>query len=326
MVAPFTRRRVIAITAAAAGLELVPPHRFALAHDRPALWRGVILGAPASLQIHHPDPAGAQRLIDLAATEARRLERIFSLYQPDSTLAELNRRGVLLAPPAELVDLLLQCRRHHELTAGLFDPTVQPLWQLYTRHFSEVGPNGDGPPQAAIDAALANVGLANVIVDRDRIAFRRRGMGLTLNGIAQGYITDRVVGLLRRHGIAHSLVDMGEIRAIGARPEGMPWTVDIAGTAESVSIVDRAVATSAGDGYRFDSAGRFNHIFSPSTGRSPDPARSVTVVTDMATDADALSTAFSLMTEAAARDFMRRCPIGEARFAALATPLRENHL
>ena len=40
-------------------------------------------------------------------------------------------------------------------------------------------------------------------------------MGLTLNGINQGYATDRVVEILRSEGIEHSLVDMGESRGVG---------------------------------------------------------------------------------------------------------------
>jgi FAD:protein FMN transferase len=47
----------------------------------------------------------------------------------------------------------------------------------------------------------------------------------TLNGIAQGYVTDKIVDLLRGQGIDHSLVDMDETRAIGARADGHPLTV-----------------------------------------------------------------------------------------------------
>ena len=51
---------------------------------------------------------------------------------------------------------------------------------------------------------------------------RQSGMGVTLNGIGQGYITDRVVDLLRAGGIEHALVDMGKTRAIGGHPTGGP--------------------------------------------------------------------------------------------------------
>ncbi|WP_407159486.1 FAD:protein FMN transferase [Bradyrhizobium sp. STM 3557] len=107
--------------------------------------------------------------------------------------------------------------------------------------------------------------------------------------------------LLRARGVAHSLVDMGETRAIGSRPDGRPWEVGVvdpvvAGRTEAVlPIVDRAVSTSGAYGFQFDAAGRFNHLSDPRTGACADRYRSVTTVSRNATAADALSTAFSLM-------------------------------
>ena len=92
----------------------------------------------------------------------------------------------------------------------------------------------------------------------DRVALIRHGAAITLNGIAQGYATDRVVDMLRQAGLSTTLVNMGEIRAIGARPDGAPWRVGLAdpdrpgALTETVDLVDRAVATSAGAGFRFD--------------------------------------------------------------------------
>jgi thiamine biosynthesis lipoprotein len=140
-----------------------------------------------------------------------------------------------------------------------------------------------------------------MLVSPDRIAFSRQGMALSLNGIAQGYITDRVVALLRTNGIDHSVVNMGESRALGARPDDLPWQVGIVDPdqpsriGETISIVDRAVATSGSYGFRFDAQGRFSHLFNPKTGLSPNLYRSVTVIASSATAADALSTAFSNM-------------------------------
>ena len=49
------------------------------------------------------------------------------------------------------------------------------------------------------------------------------GMAITLNGIAQGYITDRVADLLRNEGFDQAMVDLGEWRALGSHPDGRPW-------------------------------------------------------------------------------------------------------
>ena len=138
--------------------------------------------------------------------------------------------------------------------------------------------------------------------DADRVALTRRGAGITLNGVAQGYATDRVVDTLRKAGLSTTLVNMGEIRAIGSRPGGAPWRVGLADPdapgvfTETIDLIDRAVATTAGAGFRFDPAGRFTHLFDPATGRSPALYRTVSVIAPTATEADALSTAFSLMS------------------------------
>ena len=98
-------------------------------------------------------------------------------------------------------------------------------------------------------------------------------MALTLNGIAQGYITDRIVELVRNEGITSSLVNMGEDRVIGAKLDGSGWRIGLAssGMATSldgvVTIIDRAVATSSAAGFHFDAGGRFGHILDPRPGR-----------------------------------------------------------
>ncbi len=284
----LTRRRALGLLAAAAGLPLVL--RASRATAEVVSWHGRALGAPATLVVHHPDRRAAERLVAAAAAELARLEGIFSLYRRDSALSELNRAAALAAPPPELVAILDDCRRYHALTGGAFDPTVQPLWRLYAAHFA-AGGGPDGPPAAALAEARAAVGLDAVHASGDRVVLGRPGMALTLNGIAQGWITDRVVDLLRAGGVTTTLVDMGEIRGLG--PE--PWRVGIAGSDAIVALKDRAIATSAAAGFAFDPAGRFTHIIDPRTGATPRRYARLTVVAPTAAAADALSTGFSLI-------------------------------
>ncbi len=294
------RRRVIGIAAAAAGLALLPFGRSADAGAQLVEWRGMALGAVARLLIHHHDRAAAERIIGRAVAEVARLEALFSLYRPDSVLMQLNRQGFLVAPPPEFLDLIEASRAWHATTGGAFDPSVQPLWALYATHFAQG--RTDGPTASAVERALRKVGFADILANRDRIAFRRRGMALTLNGIAQGYITDRVVALLRAEGIERSFVDMGEGRALGPRPDGTPWQVAIAvpdapeRDGKRVAIVDRAIATSAISGFRFDTAGQYNHLLDPRSGASATRYRSVSVIAPTATAADAFSTACNLLS------------------------------
>jgi thiamine biosynthesis lipoprotein len=309
-----TRRRFIAIAAAAGGLPLLPfaARSQTAANGQLRIWSGAALGADATMQIHHPDPAAADRLIAASLLEVERLEKEMSLYRADSAISRLNRDGVIDNPPFDLAQVLAESRRYGALTGGAFDVTVQPLWDLYAAHFSRPDASPDGPPAEAIAAAVARVGQDALEVDASRIRFARPAMSLTLNGIGQGYVTDRVVDLLRAGGVEHAMVDMGETYALGDHPSGDPWSVGIADprapqqTVERVMLADRAIATSGGYGTMFDPAGRFNHLFEPQTGRTSWRWLSVSVEAATAAQADALSTAFSLMPEDATAPIVRK--------------------
>lgn len=295
--AALTRRRAIAILACAAGLS----PRAALSAPEAVRWRGMLLGAPCAVDLLHPEPVRAQEALDAALSEARRLEGLFSLYRPDSALCELNRVGVLLAPDADFVALLRVALDYARRTNGVFDPTVQPLFELMRAHFSRPGADPAGPPPEAREAARALVGATRILVRDDRVALPR-GAALTLNGVAQGYVTDRVAAVLSQAGMSSALIDMGEVRCLGLRPDGGPWRVALEAPDGrlfgEIDCVNRAVATSAGGGFLFDAAGRFNHLFDPRTGDCARRFLAVSVLAPTAVMADALSTAFSLMVPA----------------------------
>ncbi len=303
----ISRRRILSISAAAAGMALLPGlSRARATGSDPVVWRGHVLGAEASMELHHPDRNHAQALLRAALAEIERLEQIFSLYSTDSALARLNRDGALAAPPVEFVELLSASRRFHQITDGAFDPSVQPLWLLFQAHFARPDADPSGPSHDAIDNTRAHIGFDRVVIGDDRIVLPR-GAALTLNGVAQGYITDRVVDLLRRGGMDHSMVNLGEARAIGPRPDAQPWRIGISDPAapddikETLDVIDRAVSTSGAYGFTFDAAGNFHHLFDPRSGLCPALYRSVTVTSPTATAADALSTAIAMTDEAAAR-------------------------
>jgi thiamine biosynthesis lipoprotein len=314
--AAVPRRRILGILAAAPGLAL--PHAATPAEAELVTWAGPVLGGLGRITLHHPDRAAAEGLIAAALAETRRLEGLFSLWRDDSRLSELNRRGVLAAPPPEMVELLSRALGIAERTGGTFDPTVQPLWALYASHFEAQGADPDGPPQAAVTAALERVGHRHLSVSADRVLFSKRGMALTLNGIAQGYLTDRIVALLRGGGIAHTLVDLGEVRALGAHPLGRPWRAMLEDPESpgrswgEVDLVDRALASSGDAGFVFDDAGRFTHLLDPRSGHSPRLHRAVSVLAPEAVLADGFSTAFALMPEQEIAATLRDLPGIEA--------------
>jgi thiamine biosynthesis lipoprotein len=294
----IARRRVLTVLGGAAALAISPAEA-AEAADRGlrlSRWRGVALGAPALIALAHPH---ADRLLAAARAEIARLEAVFSLHRPDSALARLNREGRLAAPPADLVALLALARAVHRDSDGAFDPSVQPLWDLHARAHAAGAP----PPGRDVDAARRLLGFEAVRVEPDLVALPRPGMALTLNGVAQGWIADRVAALLAAEGLTGALVHAGEIRALGPDPDGRPWRValrDGAGApAGATALASGGLATSAPLGTAFDQAGAAGHILDPRSGRPLGAGPALSVAAPTAALADALSTAGCAMAPAA---------------------------
>lgn len=286
----LTRRRLIAISAA---LAVLPGA--ARAESAPArLWTGQALGARASIRIAHPK---AEAIAARVMTEIDRLENILSLYRADSALSRLNREGSLEAPPFELLEILSLADGVWRGSTGRFDPTVQPLWALW----AEAASRGAEPDARSIDGAKAATGWQHVRVDEKAITLRP-GMALTLNGIGQGYVADRIAALLEGEGLGDILIDTGEFRALGGMPSpsGGPaeaWPVKLEAGGR-VALRERALATSAPLGTTFDPEGKNGHILDPSTGRPTRPVwRSVSMTAPSAAIADALSTAACMMPD-----------------------------
>lgn len=304
----ISRRQALGILAASAalplgvmGLRLVGPA--AAFHE----WHGEALGGAASMRLWHANPGHARRTLTHMAAEIARLEAVFSLYRADSELSRLNAEGRLAGASRDLIAVIEAAREVSAASGGAFDPTVQPLWTLYETHFRRAGGPGSGPAAADITATLRLVGHERLEIAGRSVRLSSPGMALTLNGIAQGYITDVVADLLRNEGFEHVVVAVGETRVLGAHPEGRPWQIalrDMAGaTDRSIALTDEASATSGGYGTVFDPTGNHHHIFDPATGASASRLAEAVVTAPRAMAADALATAL--------------CVAGEARAAAI---------
>ena len=138
--------------------------------------------------------------------------------------------------------------------------------------------------------------------DVQAVRFLRPGMAMTLNGIAQGYASDRIAALLRAQGLRDVMVNAGEVMAMGQGPTGPGWAVRLPGT--EIRLRDQAVATSHRMSTRIDPGRGIGHIFDPS-GRDRGRDSFVSVVHDSAAIADAISTASIVMENKLLKSFDR---------------------
>ena len=186
--------------------------------------RGLAFGTIVSLKAVHADAGLLERALDAAWAEIVAVEQAASLFNPESALSRLNRDGTLDSPPDALFALLSAALETAQISDGAFDPTVQPLWGLYAKAFAE-GRDVRGDELAAVRPL---VGWRGIELDRSRVRFAKPGMAVTLNGIAQGFATERCLAALGAHGVEDAFLNTGEIGISGKRDGDSDWQAAIA--------------------------------------------------------------------------------------------------
>lgn len=226
------------------------------------------------------------------------LDAALSRTQQAGDLYKLNHAN---GQPTEVSDdtytALEKALEYAETTNGAFDPTMAPLtdlWGIGTEH-QQV------PAQSDIDAALQTVGTQHVHVSGDSVQLDG-GSRIDLGGIAKGYAADLCADILKDADADGLLVLGGNIYAVGTN-EGKDWNIGIADpdeptdTVAAVAVHDLSVVTSGDYERYFEQDGvRYHHIFDPETGYpAASGLRSVTVIDENSTRADALTTALFVM-------------------------------
>jgi thiamine biosynthesis lipoprotein len=273
----------------------------------------IAFGTEVGFKVHGMTGAGFERLTKESVGRLRELESWFSLYDSGSLISKLNRDGFVEAPE-KFTRLVREALAVGERTGGVFDITVQPLW-----NWRQAWKNADMAERRRLKGstwkqALELVDYRKVSVSNRRVEFAMLGMAITLNGIVQGHATDEILALIRKHGGGHALVNIGEYAALGHGPDGDPWPVELAASGETVELASgRALAVSAGSGYTFDPDGRFHHIFRPSDGTNPRPHSTVVVTAPTATLADALATALAAASEDERGRILKEYPAAQLR-------------
>ncbi len=251
-------------------------------------------------------PAQGLDQAEAAFREMNRVVHLLDRHDGSSAVSVLNDQGRLRHAPPELTTVLRVARRVHDLSVGTFDATVQPLVDFQ----ASAGP---GEARTPPEELLALVDMRAVRLRGSSVSFARAGMGVTLDGIAKGYVVDRMGEALTAAGAGNWLIDAGgDIRVSRTREDGRPWRVavqdpDKRGAYPAVTeLAGGAVATSGSYERGYDSTR--HHIVSSVTGRSPNRVRSTTVRAPSTMVADALATTLFAMEPTRALAFIDSIP------------------
>lgn len=301
----ISRRRFLTIlgatsaaiaTGPADALAIVPSYR----------WEGVVLGAESGITLVGLNKTTAKQLTMKVLQEIERLENIFSLHRANSAIRRLNHHGTIDHAAPELVEVLKIALQLSQASEGAFDPTIQPLWQRL--YFAETL-----PAAGELAALRRRIDYRSVRIDGTSIYFAKPGTQITLNGLAQGFITDRVTALFRDNGLNDVLVELGETYASGRNPALRPWTIALrkpgsVDTARTIALENQALATSGGYGTPFTVSSKLHHLINARTGLSEHSIGSVSVIAPSAVLADGLSTTLALLPQAEHQKILKHWP------------------
>ncbi|UCC82642.1 MAG: FAD:protein FMN transferase [Gemmatimonadota bacterium] len=255
----------------------------------------------------------AEQAIGSAFQEMDRLVKLLNRFDGASAVTCLNQQGRLRDAPPEVSTVIERSLHYHEICAGAFDISVKPLLDLFQKDPS--GATGDEPDRRELASALELVGSRDIEMTGRTIGFRKAGMGITLDGIAKGYIVDRMAAVLSKHRVTDYLINAGgDIRAAGTKEKRRPWTVAVQDPAKAgdfpdvVHLRDACVATSGSYEIYFDRERLFHHLVSSRTGRSPNLNTSVSVIAPTTMAADALATSVFVMDPHEAVGFVESLP------------------
>lgn len=258
------------------------------------------------------DEAVARRWAQAAIDEVRRIEAKFSRYTEDSVTTHINRAagGPALAVDDETAALLDFGATLWTSSGGRFDLTSGVLRRAWRFE------SGRLPAQDDLDRLRELIGWSKVEWDRDarRLRLACEGMEIDFGGLGKEYAADRAAGVLLAQGARHGFVSLGgDVRALGAAPDGTPWRIGIqhprAASGETMGAIDittEGLATS-GDYERYleIDGQRYCHILDPRTGWPAQHWRSVSVAAPVCVAAGACSTVAMLMPRDEALAFLR---------------------
>ncbi len=271
-----------------------------------------VMGTIAEVAIRHRDGAWAQRAIDEAFAELRRIDRTMTRFTADSDVGRINRAAVGSAVRVsdDTATVLASALAWAEVSDGRFDPCLGRAVELW-----DVGGRA-APPRSDRVVRLEGGQLYKALeLDGARARLHRAEAAVDLGGIAKGFGVDAAARALQDLGVFHALINVGgDLVALGVGENEEPWRIGVRSPDEPDSMIevlavsDRAVATSGDYLQYFQHGGRrYHHLLDPVSAEPRRTAmRSLTVEAATCFEADAAATALFGAPEAVAQVVLER--------------------
>jgi thiamine biosynthesis lipoprotein len=263
-----------------------------------------LMGNRFEITVVGDDRLWADKRIDDAVEEIKRIEKLFTTFD-ESSQTNLINRNAGIAPvkvDREVYDLIERSKKISTLTQGAFDITYgsidKRLW------------NFDKTMTSLPDAQTAKklvrlINYRNVILDEKNcsVFLKEKGMRIGFGGIGKGYAAEKAKSLLQQKGVKSGIINAaGDLTAWGHQPNGKPWTIGIADPDTKrqafsfLEITNTSIATSGNyEKFVLIDGKKYSHTIDPKTGLPVRGIKSVTIICPNAEIADAMATPVMIM-------------------------------
>lgn len=247
-----------------------------------------------------------QRVQEIINNTFHEIDLIYNKWNNESEITKINQLKAyeVIEISPELEDFFELTEVIVKLSEGRFDPTIEPLQQLWKNHLEM----GTVPNSAEIAEVKPAVGWKNLHYGHRKFFKDHDRTSLDLGGIAKGYCVDLLVERIVAAGHSNVFVEWGgEIRAQGRYSAERPWKVfvsrlndvDPQNAIVQTDLYDQSIATSGDYVQNWsvrqkDSETIYFHIIDPQTARPLESTlssvASATVIAPTCVLADALAT------------------------------------
>jgi FAD:protein FMN transferase len=247
-------------------------------------YTGKAMGTFVTVWLWTEEQEAAARATEAVFDEMKRLDTVMTTWTETSEVSQINaaagKQPVKVS--AETFEVIERAQDIARKSDGVFDISVgayKGLWKF------DEDLDGTLPDPAEVARRLKRVGYKDIVLDKKRrtVFLRRKGMAITLGGIAKGYAVDKCAALLRAAGFKDFMIQAGGDMYVAGNKGGEPWVVGIRDPRGPdmfalTPIEDRSFSTSGDYERGFVKDGtRYHHILDPRTGQPARASRSVTI-------------------------------------------------
>ncbi|HSS03467.1 MAG TPA: FAD:protein FMN transferase [Kofleriaceae bacterium] len=275
------------------------------------------MGTNVTVWMWTPDERSAAQAAEAVFTEMKRLDKEMTTWEADSEVSQVNTNAGVkpvkvsdetFAVIERAVDISRRSKGVFDITIGAF----KGVWKF------DEDVDFTLPDPAEVKKRLALVNWKDIVLatnaGQHSVFLKRKGMAITLGGIAKGYAVDKCVDILRKRGFTDFMIQAGGDMYIAGSKSGDPWMVAIRdprgppNTFFATAPIENHSFSTSGDyerGFVKDGV-RWHHILDPHTGQPARASRSVTIRAKDAFTADAWSKVMFILGPAASRDLIKR--------------------